>query len=143
MPTPMMAKKFPTARLGNFKLHGNSAFWSTGPGGKVDITFTIEGTTTVDGQSFTVPKTTGYISVSSSNWCKWARPDYSKVTYSVDGTAPSNILGCVDKDKKLFGLNATTHSDAINDVLGYMIRGIFAAHGELTGWATKKIKKNP
>ncbi|OTB03218.1 hypothetical protein M426DRAFT_181161 [Hypoxylon sp. CI-4A] len=142
--------------LGRFKLRSNSGLYSTGQGGKIDVTFTIEGTTTIEGKSHTVPKKTGYISVSSSDWCGLARPDISNVTYSVAGVAPVNlsvtvepnvgldpddayIVAAVDKDKDNFGLNATTCSDTLKTVLSYAIRGILWGHERLAGWALFEI----
>jgi hypothetical protein len=143
--------------LGNFKLRPNGGFWCTaGPGGKVDVTYTIEGTTTVAGKTFTIPKTTGYISVSSSDWSHFERPDVSNVTYSVAGVTPVNlsvtvepnigldpddayICGGIDKDKSEFGLNATSDSDTLKTVLSYAIQGILFMNERLAGWALFEI----
>ncbi|KAK3986110.1 hypothetical protein QBC44DRAFT_144044 [Cladorrhinum sp. PSN332] len=142
--------------LGHFKLRPNSGLYCTGTGGKVVVTFTIEGTTTVAGKRFTIRKKTGYISVSSSDWKGLERPDVSNVTYSVDGIAPVNLsvtvqanigldppdsylVGGVEKDKSEFGLNATTHSDILRTVLSYAIQGILWANQKLGGWSTSQI----
>ena len=142
--------------MGHFKLRPNSGLYCTGPGGKVDLTFTIEGTTTIEGQSFTIPKKTGHISVSSSDWCRLERPDISNVTYSVDGLAPVNlsvtihpnigldpddvyVVGGVDKNEGGLGLNATTDSDTLKTVLRYIIEGILFTNEKLAGWAMGKI----
>jgi hypothetical protein len=142
--------------LGHFKLRPNSGLYCTGPGGKVDITFTIEGTTTIEGQSFTVAKKTGYISVSSSDWCGLERPDISNVTYSVAGVAPINlsvtvhpnigldpddacVVGGIDTNQKEFGFNATTDSDTLKTVLGYLIEGILWGNESLAGWARSAL----
>ncbi|KAI1457896.1 hypothetical protein F4805DRAFT_457339 [Annulohypoxylon moriforme] len=142
--------------LGHFKLRANSGLWCTGPGGKVDVTFTIKGTTTVAGKSYTIPEKTGYISVSSSDWCGTARPDISNVTYSVAGVAPVNlsvtvhpnigldpddayIVSGIDKEKNDFGLNATTHTDTLKTVLSYAIEGILWGNERLAGWSIFEI----
>ncbi|KAF6756525.1 hypothetical protein DFP72DRAFT_1007593 [Ephemerocybe angulata] len=142
--------------LGHFKMAPNNGVYCTGPGGRIDVTFTIEGTTTIDGTAHTIPKTTGYISVSSSDWGGLGRPDYSNVTYSVAGSPPVNlsvqvkpnigvdpddayIVGAVGKDDSNFALNATTHSDTLKTVLSDAIRGILFVNEKLAGWASGKI----
>ena len=138
--------------LGHFKLRPNSGLYCTGTGGKVDVTFTIGGTTTVADKTYNIPTTTGYISVSSSDWKGFERPDVSNVTYSVAGVVPVNlsitvypdigidpadayVCGAIDTTNNDFGLNATTDTDTLNTLLSDAIQGILFINVKLAGWA--------
>lgn len=133
----------------------NSGLYSTGQGGKVDVTFHVEGTATVDGTEVKVD-TTGYISVSSSEWKGLERPDYSNITYywpqnppvNLSISVPSSIAGMPDDGyfvfgasptEKQVGMNLTTYKDIADTALDYAIKGIFWVNEKLAGWAFGKI----
>lgn len=146
--------------IGWFKLTGNSGLYSTGVGGKLDITFVVSGTASVGGRSFSVDNTTGYISVSASEWKGLQRPDFTNITYYWPGAPPVNlslsvpgsIVGApadaymmfgVDANSGTFGMNATQFRDVADQALNYAIQGILWVNEKMAGWAIKTILPLP
>lgn len=142
--------------IGNIKLRPDGGVWSSGQGGKVDVTFRLHGTTVAAGETIEVDDV-GYISISSSEWKGLERPDYSNVTYYWPGGSPVNlsievpptIAGMPDDaffvfaacpEKREVGMNLTTHKDILAQVLDYAIRGILWINGKLVGWAVNPLK---
>jgi hypothetical protein len=134
---------------------GYSGAYSSGVGGKVDITFRLKGWATVNNVPVDIDEK-GYISISASKWTGLERPNYSNVTYFWGDTAPVNLSISVpssissqpddaffifgaNAENKQIGVNTTTHKDIIATALDYAIRGIFWANEKLAGWAIGKI----
>ena len=145
-------------KIGVTKLTGRNGVWSTGYGGKVDITFHLEGTTKINDEPVHI-NGDGYISVSASEWKGLERPDVSNVTYywpnsgeppcNAALTVPSSIAGMPDDiffvhaanaDKKELGMTSTTHEDVLNTVLDKAIQGIFWVNEKLFSWAIGPFK---
>lgn len=92
---------------------------------------------------------TAFITVSSDEWGRTARPNYSVVSYYLPGVPAKSLLNSLPvlqspKDvsfvvaaspqEKKVGINASVDSNAIKDLIGYALQGIFAAHEKAVGW---------
>ncbi|VUC32741.1 unnamed protein product [Clonostachys rosea] len=138
-------------KIGTIKLRPKSGLYCTGNGDLVNFKYRIQGTTVVNGESQYVDAT-GFITVSSSDWKGFARPDISNVSYNWPDnpqvvaalTVPSTIAGMPDdllilcganKDQGKVGMNSTTHSDILSTVTNYLTQGIFWVNEKLIGWA--------
>lgn len=135
-------------KLGTIKLTGSSGtFSSEGPGGKVDITFQVEGTTVVNEKSIAV-NNAGYISVSSTAWGTLGRPDYAVVVYSLVGGGPpvacpiqvpatigihpSDALGVFVVTPQEVGVAFTDVQNVVDQILHSAAQGSFY---QGAGWA--------
>lgn len=147
--------------IGETKLTGDSGLYSTGPGGKIDFKFHIEGSTVVNGESIEVSGD-GFFSVSSSDWKQFERPDVSNITYywpgendvpvNVSLTVPATIAGMPEdiyfvyaanpgkeEEKKKIGMSSTTDKDVLQTIADYAIKGILWVNEKLYGWAIKVL----
>jgi hypothetical protein len=121
----------------------------TGAGPEIYLRFQLQGSTSVGGQPVDLSSTRGFITVSSTEWGWLARPDYCNVTYQVQDAQPRNQpvevpVGQSPKDVSLVmaaspsegkvGINASVDPDAVKDMIGYALQGIFKAHEKAAGW---------
>lgn len=148
-----VTKEYRDGYIGTAYLSSLSVF-DTGPGPEIYLRFQLQGTTLVDGQEIDLSNTRGFITVSSTEWSTTSRPDYCNVTYQVMDLSPRNlgnsvptlqspkdvsfVLGASAKDSQV-GINASVDPDAIKDLIGYALKGIFTAHEKAAGWVIGKL----
>ncbi|KAG8858560.1 hypothetical protein FRB96_005232 [Tulasnella sp. 330] len=126
----------------------------SGEGPRVEISFKLEGTATVDGKGTTAVNHTGFITVSSSNWPYLGRPDFCNITYQLVDTAPLNLpnqiptlvtpdgailVFGIDPSVGKLGMNASVDSDAIKSIIELALKGIFLVHEKAIGWVFGKV----
>lgn len=138
-------------KIGTIELRPNSGLYCTGRGGLVNLAYLVTGTTTVNGKQEKV-NARGFITVSSSDWKGFARPDILNVSYNwpdhpqvVAGlTVPSTIAGMPDdlylvcgtnENENKVGMNSSTDKAIMASVTDWLIKGVFFVNEKLVGWA--------
>lgn len=139
--------------IGTAGLTSLSVF-DTGAGPEIYLRFQLVGTTSVDGQTIDLSGTRGFITIGTTEWGTFSRPDYCNVTYQLMDLSPRNlgnstpllqspkdvsfVLGANAKDRQV-GINASVDSNVVKDLIGYALKGIFTAHEKAAGWVVGKI----
>ncbi|KAM0231460.1 hypothetical protein ACHAPO_008570 [Fusarium lateritium] len=135
--------------LGEFRLSPNSVTQS-GQGPKFEVRFTIEGTSPTGVTS----SRNGWLTISTSEWGWFARPDNGLITFVFDGSAAETllfntpILAYLDdcnivvewlKNESAVGMTVTSDKTTIKQLCEYAIGGILTAHEKAASWVVGKV----
>ncbi|KAF3314996.1 hypothetical protein TWF173_004212 [Orbilia oligospora] len=144
--------------IGVATLDGNHGIFNGRHGGKVEISFRVEGTTEMGGRPVRFDRK-GFITVSSSDWHWFSRPDYSNISFCLDDDAPANVSLSVPAtisgmpDHAYFGIRVgpgtdqmgiacSSSKELVDKILDHMISGIFAVHGKIVEVLKKQQTAN-
>ena len=126
----------------------------SGAGPEIYLKFQLSGTSTINGKAVDFSNTKGSITVSSTDWGRWERPDYCNVSYSVQGGQPRNVpsklamkvepkyIGFVvaaNPGEETVGMNASQEEDVVKDMAVLALQGIMMAHEKAIGWVVGKL----
>ena len=138
--------------IGTVYLASTSVF-DHGAGPEVYLHFKLQGTASISGHNMDLSGAKGFITVSSTEWGV-SRPDYCNVTYQIMGLPPRNVsnplpvlqspkdvsfIFAANPNDNQVGVNASIDPDAIKDMIGYALKGIFFAHEKAAGWVIGKV----
>ncbi|KAI9709004.1 MAG: hypothetical protein M1812_007817 [Candelaria pacifica] len=136
-------------KIGDFYLACNSTFQS-GPGPSYEIRFRIDGTSPTNVSS----SRTGFLTLSTTSWGTFQRPDNGLVSFVFDGSAshvlsfPTPTLTYLDDvnivvewlpKENALGLTVTSDKTFTKQLAEYAIGGIFKAHEKAASWAIGKV----
>ncbi|KAJ1544838.1 hypothetical protein HK405_008365 [Cladochytrium tenue] len=115
----------------------------SGPGPEIYLKFALVGTYSVGGKTIDFSSTKGAITISTTDWGKWERPDYCNVSFSVQGGQPRNVSSKLEVkvDPKYISfvfsaspedgtveIHASQDEDFIKNLIIFALKGIKMVH---------------
>lgn len=143
-----ITKEYRDGYIGTAYLSSQSVL-DTGSGPEIYLKFKLSGTTTVNEKSIDLGSTEGFITISTTDWGSFARPDYCNVTYQVQRQSPRNLSNAVpagqsprdaafvfaaNADEGKVGVNVAVDDDVTKTLIEYALKGVFWGHEKAVGW---------